>query len=176
MRRPLIEAPALSFLAFQDCARERRDSGFAIRVCRGARGAARGEEKTERRRSVFASFRPRCPGAGPGFRPGLTGPTKSPEPRHKSEVLQFLCENQKSVLYSLRRARFALAPRATPLGEQRAERIFLLFPRQPIEKSRFGRIKPSKTKHFCLDWLGLAWTYWPPGRRRAGSLAALAIQ
>jgi hypothetical protein len=25
---------------------------------------------------------------------------------------------------------------------------------QPIEKSRFGRIKPSKLKHFCLGLLG----------------------
>jgi len=28
---------------------------------------------------------------------------------------------------------------------------------QPLDKSRFGRIKPSKSKLFYLDWLGGAW-------------------
>jgi len=39
-------------------------------------------------------------------------------------------------------------------GPQRRERgagIFLFFLPQPIEKSRFGRIKPSISKQFYLD-------------------------
>jgi hypothetical protein len=36
--------------------------------------------------------------------------------------------------------------------------IFLFFPLQPIEKSGFGRIKPSKSKPFYLDQLGQAWS------------------
>jgi hypothetical protein len=39
----------------------------------------------------------------------------------------------------------------------RQPRIFLFFPPQPIEKSGFGRIKPSKSKPFCLDLFGFAW-------------------
>jgi hypothetical protein len=31
---------------------------------------------------------------------------------------------------------------------------FLIFPLHLVEKSRFGRIKPSKSKDFCLDLFG----------------------
>jgi hypothetical protein len=35
--------------------------------------------------------------------------------------------------------------------------FFYLDSPQPLEKPRFGRIKPSKSKDFCLDLLGFAW-------------------
>jgi hypothetical protein len=65
-------------------------------------------------------------------------------------LVQFLYENQKSVLQS-----FPLLARLepTPLvtaASRRKETDFLFFPPQPFEKSRFGRIKPSKAKQFCL--------------------------
>jgi hypothetical protein len=46
---------------------------------------------------------------------------------------------------------------ATRTGFQGWEGNFYLDPPQPIEKPRFGRIKPNKTKLFYLDLLGRAW-------------------
>jgi hypothetical protein len=46
--------------------------------------------------------------------------------------------------------------------------IFLFFPPQPIEKSKIGRIEPSKSKQFYLDLLGRAWLCLALFGRRAG--------
>ena len=40
---------------------------------------------------------------------------------------------------------------------------FFIFSPQPIEKSRFGQIKPRKSK-LLLGLLGVAWTVWLPSR------------
>jgi hypothetical protein len=64
-------------------------------------------------------------------------------------LVQFLYENQKSVLQSFPLARLEPTPLVTA-APRRKETDFLFFPPQPFEKSRFGRIKPSKAKQFCL--------------------------
>ena len=50
---------------------------------------------------------------------------------------------------------------------ERRPDFFDLDSPQPIEKSRFGRIKPSKSKQFYLDQLGFAWIVF--GRWVAGA-------
>ena len=45
-----------------------------------------------------------------------------------------------------------------PLGASKPESEFLIWiPCNPLKSPDFGRIKPNKTKLFCLDLFGLAW-------------------
>jgi hypothetical protein len=77
-------------------------------------------------------------------------------------AMQLLCENQKPCYaFCSRRIKPALLDARRGKGED----FFYIFSPQPIEKSRFGRIKPSKPKQFYLDLLGCpwsAWGIWPP--------------
>ena len=83
----------------------------------------------------------------------------------KSSVRSNLCSRSFAHLAAPRRSLRLFA------YNLRRESVFLFFWPQPLEKSQFGRIKPSKSEDFCLVLFGFTWREFAPwlhSRRPAG--------
>jgi hypothetical protein len=96
---------------------------------------------------------------------GIAGAIRRPKRRG---FFDFVCKKQKAVLYVFysqdrsaasseprrRNERFEATETFCTQPETRVD-FFLFFSPQPIEKSRFGRIRPSKSKLFAWFYLDL---------------------
>ena len=63
----------------------------------------------------------------------------------------------RATLYPIARPNPRFAGRQAAGRKERG--FFYFFRRNPLKSPDFGRIKPSKSKHFYLDVLGFAWRY-----------------